>query len=213
MCTPDGRANSLHNDGLTHKKGIVAHNPHPALSLLFVTIQYLRIILYTYFAMNPYREIFEQLNTKDIRYLVVGGVAVNLHGYRRFTGDMDILLALDNKNLDIMTALMHDLGYIERLPVELHVLADAAKVQQFLTEKGMTAYTFLSNKRERIDLDILAAASLHFDDYDQRKTLIELEDGLRVPVVSLNDLLNMKKEANRDKDLRDVEMLLQLKGI
>src|SRR3989338_4545321 len=126
---------------------------------------------------------------------------------------MDTLLALDNKNLDIMTALIHDLGYIERLPVELHVLADAAKVQQFLTEKGMTAYTFLSNKRERIDLDILAAASLHFDDYDQRKTLIELEDGLRVPVVSLNDLLNMKKEANRNKDLRDIQMLLELKGI
>jgi len=38
-------------------------------------------------AVNPYRELFRAMNNAGIRYLVVGGVAVNLHGYSRFTGD------------------------------------------------------------------------------------------------------------------------------
>ena len=69
--------------------------------------------------MNPYRELFTALNDAEIRYLIVGGVAVNLHGYRRFTGDIDIVLALDPENLEKVTTLMHNFGYIERLPIML----------------------------------------------------------------------------------------------
>lgn len=163
--------------------------------------------------VNPYREIFSALNDAGIRYLIVGGVAVNLHGYRRFTGDVDILLALQPENLENMTKLMHSLGYIERLPVRLQTLGDKETVQRFLTEKGMTAYTFLSSKRERIDLDILAAKSLDFEDFEKRKELIALDDALEVPVVSIDDLLAMKREANRDQDVRDIQMLLELKGL
>lgn len=49
--------------------------------------------------MNPYGRIFRSLNTADVQYLVAGGVAMNLLGYPRFTGDIDILLALDPQNL------------------------------------------------------------------------------------------------------------------
>ena len=52
---------------------------------------------------------------------------------------------------------MHDMGYIERLPAALWELSDTGRVKQFLEEKGMTAYTFLSSKRERVDVDVLAA--------------------------------------------------------
>lgn len=153
------------------------------------------------------------MNDAGIRYLVVGGVAVNLHGYRRFTADVDILLALDEENVKNITVLMHDMGYVERLPVELRVLADGAKLQRLIEEKGMTAYTFLSNKRDRIDLDVLAGASLGFDDYNTRKLIVNLDEGLKVPVVSLDDLLAMKRAAHRSQDVRDIEVLLQLKGL
>src|SRR3989338_10927082 len=107
--------------------------------------------------MNPFREFFVAMNEVGIRYLIVGGLAVNLHGYRRFTGDIDILLALDVTNLEKVTQLMHDLGYIERLPITLRDLSDAEHVQRLLEEKGMTAHTFLSNKRARIDVDIFSS--------------------------------------------------------
>ena len=50
--------------------------------------------------MNIYAEIFKAFNNAKIEYLIVGGVAVNLYGYNRFTGDIDILLALDKINLE-----------------------------------------------------------------------------------------------------------------
>jgi len=163
--------------------------------------------------VNPYRDIFEALNRANIRYLVVGGVAVNLHGHRRFTADIDILLALDEENLAKMTTLMHAMGYIERLPVQLQALSDPEKIQQFLDEKGMTAYTFLSDNRERVDIDVLAAKSLAFEKYEKRKVVLDIDEGIHVPVVSIDDLLALKREANRSKDIEDVQILLELKGL
>jgi hypothetical protein len=116
--------------------------------------------------MNPYRELFKVMNDADIRYLIVGGMAVNLLGHRRFTADIDILLALDVENLEKMTRIMHALGYTERLPVALRALSDPLMVKKFLEEKGMTAYTFLSAKRERIDVDVLAPQSLSYEQYE-----------------------------------------------
>lgn len=162
--------------------------------------------------MNPFRDLFKAMNDAGIRYLIVGGVAVNLHGHRRYTGDVDILLTLDPDNLEKMTNLMHAMKYAERLPVQLQELSDPAKIKRFLEEKGMTAYTFLSDARERIDVDVLAAASLDFAEYDQRKILIDI-DNVQVPVVSIDDLIAFKKEANRAKDIEDVRMLLELKSL
>lgn len=163
--------------------------------------------------MNPYRTLFSALNDASVRYIVVGGVAVNLHGYRRFTGDIDILLALDADNLEKATAIMHQLGYVERLPVQLRELADESTMHRFLEEKGMTAYTFLSGSRERIDVDILASASLHFEEYEGRHVILDIDEGVQVPVVSIGDLIQMKQEARRDKDMLDIQALLELKGL
>jgi hypothetical protein len=163
--------------------------------------------------MNPYRELFKAMNDAEIKYLVVGGVAVNLHGYRRFTADVDILLALDEPNLEKMTMVMHDMGYTERLPVALKDLANKATVEMFLQEKGMTAYTFLSARRERIDVDILAPDSLSFQEYDKQKVFLDIDEDIKVPVISVDDLINMKRVANREKDISDVRMLLELKGL
>lgn len=65
--------------------------------------------------MNLYKKIFKELEDAKIQYLIVGDVAVNLYGYSRFTGDIDILLALTPTNLSKMQKLMHNLGYVESL--------------------------------------------------------------------------------------------------
>ena len=158
---------------------------------------------------NPYRQIFQALSDAEIRYLVVGGVAVNLHGYRRFTGDIDILLALDEKNLEKMTTLMHEMGYVERLPVALKSLSDRRQVERWVEEKGMTAYSFLSGDQSRINIDILADASLRYSDFASRMVVVDMEEGLHVPVIALDDLLAMKREAGRDQDIVDVKKLLE----
>lgn len=161
---------------------------------------------------NPYKEIFQALQKAHIAYLVVGGVAVNLYGYNRTTGDLDILMALDQENLKKMDKVMHRLGYIERLPVKLLELYDKKKVKNWLKTKGMTAYTFISEKRPQLNLDILAGYSLDFKKFYGKRTLIEIWD-LKLPVISINDLIAMKKKANRDVDLLDIKALLELKAL
>jgi len=84
-------------------------------------------------------------------------------------------------------------------------------VEVWLGEKGMTAYTFQSGDQLRIGIDVLAGKSLKFDEYNDRSIKIDLEEGLKIPVVSMNDLLDMKKESGRPEDMVDVEKLLQLK--
>ncbi|MBI2524145.1 hypothetical protein HYW11_02955 [Candidatus Peregrinibacteria bacterium] len=162
--------------------------------------------------MNPYREIFQALNDAGIRYLVVGGVAVNLHGYSRFTGDLDLLLALEGSNLDRMGTLMEERGFIQRLPVNVRLLSDQEQVQKWLVEKGLTAYTFVHARLPQLAIDILAGESLKFDVYDERKTTIS-SWGFPIPVIAIDDLIGMKKNANRDKDVQDIAALLELKGL
>jgi hypothetical protein len=162
--------------------------------------------------VNPYRKLFQALNDADIRYLVVGGVAVNLHGYSRFTGDVDIVMALDTENLDRMGKLMKTHGFTQRLPIDVRQLSDRAKVQQWLVEKGMTAYTFIDPKMPQFSIDILAGESLRFDAYDKNRVLLKAWE-VEIPVVSVDDLIGMKKKANRTKDIEDVAALLELKSL
>jgi len=161
--------------------------------------------------MNPYYSLFQALNQASIRYIVIGGVAVNLHGYRRFTADIDILLALDEENLKKMTILMHEMQYTERVPVALQELSDDAVVKQLLEEKGMAAYTFVSNGQERIDIDILATASLAFPEYEKHQVFIDVAENIKVPVVSIDDLIALKRDVDREKDREDIKALLDLK--
>lgn len=163
-------------------------------------------------SVNPYRELFQALNDAKIHYLVVGGVAVNLHGYSRFTGDVDVLMALDAENLKRLSHLMEREGYTQRLPIDVRMLSDRKKVQEWIIDKGMTAYTFIHRTFPQLSLDILAGDSLQFDDFDHRKKTLDL-NGLSIPVISIDDLIGMKQKANRQKDLEDIAVLLELKGL
>ena len=61
--------------------------------------------------MADYQSILREFHKRKLQYLIVGGVAVNLHGYPRFTNDIDILLALDHNNLAIMAGIMEIVPY------------------------------------------------------------------------------------------------------
>ena len=87
--------------------------------------------------MNIFERVFRELNKEKIKYLVVGGVAVNLHGYARFTGDLDILVLLEEKNLIKLDRAMKNMGYMERLPISLRLLQDQKQVRKWLKEKNL----------------------------------------------------------------------------
>lgn len=162
--------------------------------------------------MNLYKKIFKEFEDAKIKYLIVGGVAVNLYGYTRFTGDVDILLALTSANLSKMDKLMHKLGYVERIPVSIKDLGNKKKLDEFIKQKGLKAYTYISNTQPQLDIDVIVKQSIDFKIYDKKKSIIQVWD-MELPVVNIDDLIKMKKAAKRDKDLLDLEALFKLKEL
>ena len=117
--------------------------------------------------MNPYGRIFGEFNKAELQYIVVGGVAMNLLGYPRFTGDIDILLALDSANLERMAVLMKRMGYEQRLPVSVEELGDEKKALRLIKEKNLIAYTFSNPKEPQFGIDVIVGESLNFQKYHQ----------------------------------------------
>ena len=137
---------------------------------------------------------------------------MNLHGYPRFTNDIDILLALDDANLHAMAGVMHKLGYEKRLPVDIQELGDEKKVKAWIKGKRLVAYTFINAKEPQFNIDVLVGASFQFNRYKAEQMIAEVWD-LRIPVVSIDDLIAMKRQTERGKDIQDVVALLELKGL
>ena len=159
-----------------------------------------------------FTKVFKALNKEKVKYLVVGGVAVNLHGYLRATGDLDILLLLEEKNLEKMDNAMKKLGYGERLPVSVKSLSDHKQVKKWLKEKGMTSFAFHPPYGNPLMIDVLVEESMKFEKAYAKKVRKRYE-GVSLSIVCIQDLIRMKKKANRHKDLADLEALIYLKNL
>lgn len=161
--------------------------------------------------MNIFKKVFTELNKQKVKYIVVGGVAVNMYGYPRFTGDLDILLLLEEKNLKKMDKAMKKLKYTERLPVSLLELKDKKKVRKWLKEKNLKAFSFIPQTDNPLQIDIITEESLKFGNFARNKIIGKISD-VPIPLIHINDLIKMKKTANRQKDIDDLETLIQFKN-
>lgn len=131
---------------------------------------------------------------------------MNLHGYIRFTGDLDLLITLDKENISKMDGVMKKLKYSERLPVSIFALTDEKQVKEWLNKKNMKAFTFNPPRNNLLQIDIIIEDSLKFDSYDKKKN-VKTMGKLRIPVVSIEDIIKMKKRANREKDILDIKLI------
>lgn len=71
-----------------------------------------------------YEDIFRKLEGERIRYVVVGGVAMVLHGVVRFTADLDLILDFSRENLVRFLSCMSGLGFETRLSVKAEKILD-----------------------------------------------------------------------------------------
>jgi ABC-type sugar transport system substrate-binding protein len=88
--------------------------------------------------------VFAALQHAGVRYLVVGGVAVVLHGHPRFTADIDLVVALTPGNALAAVQALAGLGYRPREPVDGALFADAAARRRWIDEEGLTVFTLWS---------------------------------------------------------------------
>ncbi len=154
--------------------------------------------------------IFSALNGGGVRYLVVGGLAVNAHGYGRATFDIDLVIDLDPDNVDAMFEAIAGLGFQPLVPVCAADFGNPAIRERWGKEKGMVVLQFYSEQHRETRVDIFAHMPFDFDNERQRATYEEIKPGVPVPFVALKTLIKMKEKAGRPKDLDDLEALMWL---
>ncbi|MEN9796334.1 MAG: hypothetical protein RL653_30 [Pseudomonadota bacterium] len=153
--------------------------------------------------------VLRALNEAQVRYLVVGGVAVVLHGHLRTTADLDLVLQLSPDNAARGMRALTSLGYRPRAPVPAADFADAEIRRRWVEEKGLTVFSLWSPEHRELEVDVFVAEPFDFDEAYARSTCAPLVDTF-AQVAALEDLVALKRLAGRAQDLADIEALERL---
>ncbi len=157
-----------------------------------------------------YENVFRSLKAQKIQYVVVGGVAMVLHGHVRFTFDLDLIVALSPKNLTRFAKVMTKMGYRPRVPVDPEDFADRALRESWRKEKHMKVFTYIHpNEPSFGQIDVFVYEPIPFKELYWDRVIVK-EDGMEVSIVSLPHLLKLKKLAGREKDAGDIAALKKL---
>lgn len=143
---------------------------------------------------EDFRDFIAALNNNQVEYLLVGGYAVIIHGYRRTTGDLDIWINPTPQNYNHLIKACLAFG----LPI-----SDMTE-DNFLHNDSIDVFTF---GRSPVSIDIMK--SVKGCDFISAYKLSQeyLENELPVRYIHLDTLLVAKKASGRFKDLDDIEKL------
>lgn len=159
--------------------------------------------------MALYQELFLALHQKRIQYLVAGGFAVNFHQVQRATVDLDLIIHLEDQNVHDFLGLMSDLGFKPGLPVDPGDFANRLLREQWIREKNLTVFSFISEQNPYEVIDVFTEEPRPFAELKKNRMMVKAF-GIEIPVVGLKDLIEMKKKAGRDRDLYDINQLKKL---
>ena len=153
------------------------------------------------------------LNAAEVRYLIVGGLAVNAHGYLRATRDLDLVIQLESANLRRGLECLFEIGYRLAIPVSVEDFADASKREAWRVEKGMIVLKLWSDDHRRTPVDVFVYEPFDFSEEFEKACLSELQPGIFARIVSLEALIEMKLVAGRPHDLMDIEELRRVERL
>ncbi|MDF0378131.1 DUF6036 family nucleotidyltransferase [Methylophilus sp. YYY-1] len=159
-----------------------------------------------------YLDLFAALQKFDVDYLLIGGLAVSLHGVERATMDVDITVAMQPENLEGMLQCAKALQLTPVAPVPLESLTNLALLRQWHTEKNMLAFALRTPDLAGVTIDILLFPPLDFNQMHTRAVQFNLGD-VSVEVACVDDLIAMKRAAGRPIDLSDIEHLEKIKSL
>jgi hypothetical protein len=153
--------------------------------------------------------ILDALNRARVRYLVVGGVAVVLHGYLRTTADLDLIIQLERDNVLRAIRALQDYQYCPRAPVSAEDFAEQAIREQWIRDKGLAVFTLWSPAHPTLEIDLFVSEPFDFDMVYARALRVPLEK-TEATVIALEDLIALKRSVARPRDLEDVAALESL---
>lgn len=155
--------------------------------------------------LDPVR-IFAALERHGVEYLTIGGVAVNVHGHVRNTRDVDILIEWSAENMQRLAVALADLD-AKLFGVDADLL-DPRDPGDLLNGGNFTLRTAAGG------LDLFDPAEIPGGrPYEEmRPRAVEaVVDGIGIRAVGFDDLIRLKRESGRDRDLEDVATLLAAK--
>lgn len=134
-------------------------------------------------------------------YIMVGGYAINLHGYQRFTGDLDIWIndTLENRRRLRNAFISCDIG-------------DYPMIEYMQFIPGWTDFHLNNSLRVDILIDMKGLEGYTFDECLQMASIADIEN-INIPFLHINQLIENKKVVNRPKDQVDVLALEQIKKL
>jgi hypothetical protein len=159
-----------------------------------------------------YVDLFRALDRDEVRYLLIGGLAINIYGVERATMDIDLMLALDDENLQRFLKTAESLNLVPVLPVKLTDLADQRKRQDWAENRNMLAFALRPPEASAPTVDILVQPKIDFEEAFCRRVNKEL-DGFSLSLASLDDLISLKLDTGRLHDASDIEALRRLREL
>ena len=159
--------------------------------------------------MTSFLSLFAALNSRKVQYLVAGGWAVNLYGVERATGDLDLVVWLEEHNLEAFIDVVTGMGLKPKAPVAALDFCSSEKRQSWIEEKGMMVFSFFAPDAPYVLLDVFITCPFDFAEVYEHKSEIPAGN-VAIPVVPLETLIEMKRQAGRPQDLADLYYLKQL---
>jgi hypothetical protein len=156
-----------------------------------------------------YLKIFETLNQNKVKYLVCGGLAVNIYGIPRMTADIDILLDFSEANLSSFETSVKYLMFQQTIPVSIKTFVTKEARQKAISEKNLIAYSKYNSASGFMNLDVLLDVPADFETLWNKRSSRKIKD-IEIQLVGIEDLIMLKKYANRLQDQNDVLLLSRL---
>jgi predicted nucleotidyltransferase len=147
--------------------------------------------------LYPQHRIFlEVLLKNNVDFILIGGYAVNYYGYNRVTGDMDIWIKPDNNNKELLLDALNALDFDEE-GIAIIRSWDFTKPQKF----------HIGNEKQPDKTEFMTHISgVKYGEAASNKT-IAMIDGLKLPIIHYNNLIQNKAATGRIKDKADIEYL------
>ncbi len=148
-------------------------------------------------------ELVEALRNARVRFAVAGGYAVALHGATRGTIDVDLVLALDRKQMRAAEKALLSLGLVSRLPVTADQVFDFR--EEYIANRNLIAWNFYHPNDPGKLVDILITHDLR----KLKTTQVRVGRSV-IPILDIPSLIAVKKVANRPQDVADIRALERL---
>jgi len=156
-----------------------------------------------------YLDLFATLHRHQVEYVLIGGLAVALHGIERNTMDIDVCIVISPDNLRRMIEAAKELNLSPVLPVPLETLSQIDTLRQWHQQRNLQAFALRTPDLAGVTLDLLLFPPVAPADLCQRAVRLDVS-GIPIQLASVDDFIALKQSVGRPIDLADIEHLKRL---